>query len=118
MNNILEHLREILLIKGKLLNVTIGDLQTDKDSCIALFQLTGNRQGYFGGAKLDDQIIRLVIRDMNFSNGLKTIEKIKATLKNYKDDIILSTNVKTLDTYLGKDDKRRNVWEITYLIRY
>lgn len=116
--NLLESIRNALTIQGTLLNVTIGDLQTDKDSCVSLFQHNGNQQRYFGGAKLNSQIIRIVIRDAEYARGLQTIDKIKNVLNDYSDEFIKGTYLKNQDSYLGKDDKRRNVWDITYLITY
>lgn len=115
--NVYEQIQQVL-INGGVSNVTIGDLPTDLDVCVSLFSLQGTRQSYFGGSHLDIQPIRIVVRDNSYAQGLNTFETIKTLLTNYTNSTILSTHVKYLDAYLGKDDKRRNVWDMTCTITY
>lgn len=111
--NILETVRTILINAG-ITNVTIGDLPTDYDKCVSLFQIDGTREYFFGGSFIDWPIVRIVIRDKDASTGMQTIDKIKKILDRYKDETIKSSVIRSLDSYLGRDDKRRNVWDLSF----
>lgn len=116
--NILENIRDVLVFKCNLLNTTIGNLQTDKDECVSLFPVDGDRQNYFGGKHMDSQPIRIVVRDPSYQRGTATIEKIKEHLDRYHDDIIRAMFLTRLENYLGKDTTKRNVWEINFKVLY
>lgn len=111
--NILEEVRTILVNAG-IANVTIGDLPTDYDRCVSLFQIGGKREYFFGDTYIDWPIVRIVIRDKDAAVGMTTIETVKTTLSHYSGATIKSSVIHSLDSYLGRDDKRRNVWELTF----
>lgn len=113
----LEYIRQLLLSAG-LINTTIGDLQTDKDACVSLFSAGGKIQSYFGNKKIDMPNVKVVVRDISYSNGLSVISTIQTTLTNYHDSIILGMWLTDSSNYLGHDDKKRNVWELGFKVNY
>lgn len=95
----------------------IGELPTDVDNCICLTETGGSHGTYFAKDQLDKPYIKVTIRNINFEAGYKQAEQFKEVLTSYADASISIVLYGTIQ-YFGRDDKRRNIFQLTYKVMY
>lgn len=98
-------------------NIWIGELPTDIDNCIGLMETGGSHGTYFAKDQLDKPYVKVTVRNTSYEAGYKQIEQIKEVLTSYAD---ASTSIILYGTiqYFGRDDKRRNIFQLTYKVIY
>lgn len=94
----------------------IGELPTDNDNCVSIAEVGGPHGLYFAKTRLDTPYVKIVVRNSSYSRGYAVIKTIKDLLANYSDHqtfgMILTGDI----MYFGRDDKRRNLWQLTFKI--
>lgn len=112
---IAEQIKELL--PQHLQNITyIGDLPTDVDACVALMEIGGPHGTYFAGDQIDTPHLKVLIRNPSFTAGYTVAAQCKNILTSHSDLQNLSVILIGDIMYMGRDDKRRNVWQLTYKI--
>lgn len=115
MEMIAEQIKELL--PYELRKVTyIGELPTDADACVALVESGGPHGTYFAKDRMDTPYLKVVVRDPFYPNGYSRIKQIKDLLTSYADAQTLGIVLRGDITYFGRDDKRRNTWQLTFKI--
>lgn len=93
----------------------LGELPVDVDNCIALQEAGGPPDGYFGKANIFKPRLLLIVRNENFDDGARIVKECKKALTSFADariGIVLIGDT----MYFGRDDKRRNMWQLTFKI--
>lgn len=94
----------------------ISELPTDVDNCVAIIDFGGPHSHYFAKEQIDTPYVKIMCRNNDYVAGHNIIEACKSILTSYADAQTLGI-VMTQDIYyLGRDDKRRNVWQMVYKI--
>ena len=96
--------------------ITIGELPTDSDSCIALIESGGPHGTYFSGNHMDTPILKVVARDIDYQRGYALIKVCKDVLASHADARTLGIVLVGDIMYFGRDVKRRNLFQITFKI--
>lgn len=94
----------------------IGELPTDVDACIALTEAGGPHGTYFAKDQMDTPYLTVMVRNPLYPEGYSQIKQIKDLLTSYADAQTLGIVLRGDITYFGRDDKRRNMWQLTYKI--
>ena len=94
----------------------IGNLPTDVDVCIALVEFGGPHGTYFAKDQMDTPYLKVIVRNPSYPAGYDLIERIKKILTSYADAQTLGIVLRGDVNYFGRDDKRRNLWQLTYKI--
>lgn len=94
----------------------IGEFPTDVDSCIVLTEVGGPHGTYFSKDQLDEPYLKVAVRDAIYQRGYELINICKRALTSYADAKTLSIILQGDIMYFGRDDKRRNMWQITFKI--
>ena len=93
----------------------IGELPTDVDNCIAVGEVAGPFGTYFAHDQMNEPLIKVVVRDSVYPRGYELIQACKNTLASYADattSLVLKNDV----MYFGRDDARRNIWQLTFKV--
>ncbi len=94
----------------------IGELPTDKDNCVALVETGGPHGNYFAKDRFNTPYLKIVIRNKSYAKGYNIISTIKELLSTYTNHqefgMLLTGDI----MYFGRDDKRRNMFQITFKI--
>lgn len=96
--------------------ITIGEPPTDSDSCIALVESGGPHGTYFSGNRMDTPLLKVFVRDIDYLRGYTHIKFCKDILASHADAKTLSIILINDIMYFGRDDKRRNQWQLTFKI--
>ena len=96
--------------------VTIGELPTDIDSGIALVESGGPHGTYFAHDRMDTPVLKVVVRDNDYRRGYVMIKLCKDILASRADAQTLGIVLVNDIMYFGRDDKRRNMWQLTFKI--
>lgn len=94
----------------------IGELPTDIDNCVAIMEYGGPHGTYFAKDQLDTPYIRILVRNSSYPLGYNDVLQCKAAFTSHTDPQMLSVILTGDIQYLGRDDKRRNVWQLIYKI--
>lgn len=115
---IAERIKE--LMPPELQQITyIGELPTDVDNCIALMEFGGPHGTYFNKHdEMNEPYLRLYVRNMSYPNGYELIKACKKALDQYAVTGVIGIVLKGDVTYAGRDDKRRNLFWLTFKIFY
>lgn len=93
----------------------IGNLPNDVDNCVALIEDGGKPNIYFHNLYMGQPILKVVVRHISFEEGRQIVKAFKKTFKAYSnaefDMVLISEPI-----YFGRDDKHRNVWQLTFKI--
>ena len=96
--------------------IYIGEFPTDADDCIALLEAGGPHGTYFAKDRMDTPYLKIGVRSKSFTFGYDTTSLIKDTLASYADAQTLGIVLINDIMYFGRDEKRRNVWQLTFKI--
>lgn len=96
--------------------ITIGELPTDTDSGIALTESGGPHGTYFSGNRMDTPLLKIAVRDIDYKRGYAYTKLCKDILASYASAQELSIVLIGDILYLGRDSKRRNLWQLTFKI--
>ena len=91
----------------------IGNLPQDIDNCIAIIEDGGKPNIYFHKQYTGQPILKIVVRHLDFDFGQKLTKILKEAFKTYSDadfDMVIITE----PLYFGRDDKHRNLWQLTF----
>lgn len=94
----------------------IGEMPTDVDSCIVLTEVGGPHGTYFHKDQIDEPYLKVAVRDPIYQRGYELINICKRALSSYADAKTLSIILIGDIMYFGRDDRRRNMWQITFKI--
>jgi hypothetical protein len=94
----------------------IGEFPTDKDNCIAIVETGGPHDLYFSKGRMDTPYLKIAVRNKVYPDGYEIIKTIKDMFANYVDHqnfgMVLTGDI----LYFGRDDKRRNLFQLTFKI--
>ena len=96
--------------------ITIGELPTDSDSCIALIESGGPHGTYFSGNRMDTPLLKVAVRDIDYRRGYAYAKLCKDLLASHADAQTLGIVLINDIVYFGRDVKRRNMWQLTFKI--
>mgnify|MGYP003304114642 CR=1 FL=1 len=96
--------------------ITIGELPTDSDSCIAIVESGGPHGTYFSGNRMDTPLLKVVVRDIDYRRGYAYARLCKDVLASHADAQTLGIILVNDIMYFGRDVKRRNMWQLTFKI--
>lgn len=96
--------------------ITIGEPPTDSNSCIALVESGGPHGTYFSGDRMDTPLLKVVVRDIDYRRGYAYIKLCKDILASHADAQTLGIVLINDIMYFGRDNKRRNMWQLTFKI--
>ena len=96
--------------------ITIGELPTDPDCCIALVESGGGHATYFSGNQMDTPLLKVAIRNLDYAQGYAHAMACKNTLASHADAQALGVVLVGDIMYLGRDAKRRNHFQLTFKI--
>lgn len=99
-------------------NIYIGELPTDGDNCLALIEEGGSHDAYFGKQNLNEPYLRVMVRNLNYQDGYTQVNACKKLLTSYATSGLIGIVLKGDILYLGRDDKRRNLFQLTFKIFY
>ena len=106
-----------ILLPLKYQQVTyIGELPTDIDTCIALKEIGGGHGTYFAKDQMDTPYLQVYVRCPSYTEGYEMIKQCKNIITSYADAQLLSVVLAKDINYYGRDDKRRNLFSITFKI--
>lgn len=71
---------------------------------------------YFSGNRMDTPILKVAVRDIDYLRGYTHIKFCKDVLTGHADAQTLGIVLIGDIIYFGRDDKRRNQWQITFKI--
>lgn len=96
--------------------VFIGEFPTDVDVCIAITETGGPHGNYFNHDQLDTPYVKISVRHPKFAPGYNLIKACKDLLSSYAEadpfGLVLVGDI----MYFGRDDQRRNMWQITFKV--
>lgn len=94
----------------------IGELPTDVDDCVAIAEQGGPFGTYFAKDKFNTPYAKIVVRNPKYLEGHNDALKIKQVLTSYTNHqefgLVLVNDI----LYFGRDDKRRNMFQLTYKV--
>lgn len=94
----------------------IGELPTDVDNCIAINEYGGPHGTYFAKDQIDTPYITITVRNVSYPVGYENILVCKNVVSCYTDAQLLGVVLLKDITYLGRDEKRRNVFQIMFKV--
>lgn len=94
----------------------IGELPTDVDNCIAINEYGGPHGTYFAKDQIDTPYITITVRNVSYPVGYENILVCKNVVSCYTDAQLLGIVLLKDITYLGRDEKRRNVFQIMFKV--
>lgn len=94
----------------------IGELPTDVDQCVALTESGGLHGTYFAKDQLNTPYLKVSVRSPKYAEGYSIVAKIKNTLTSYSNHQEFGMVLVGDIMYFGRDDKRRNAFQLTYKI--
>ena len=104
------------LLPYNLQNLTyISELPLDVDNCIALVEYGGAHIYYFKN-QMDTPLLKIVVRHNNYEQGYNLIKSYKQILSGYSDGQSLGIVLVEDIMYIGRDNKRRNMFQLTFKI--
>lgn len=105
------------LLPDELKKITyIGEFPTDVNQCIAITEVGGPHGTYFNKDQLNEPYLKVQVRSPQYSIGYQLINGCKQILTSYADAQLLSIILIGDINYFGRDDRRRNHWELTFKI--
>ena len=105
------------LLPPQLQSITyIGDLPTNGSTCMALVEFGGPHGTYFAKDQLDTPYLKVVVRDELYPRGYSLIKLCKDVLTSYADAQTLGIVLVGDIMYFGRDEQRRNLFQLTYKI--
>lgn len=94
----------------------IGEFPTDADVCISLIESGGPHGTYFAKDEMNTPYLKVMVRDPSYPDGYATISAVKDLITSFADARLLGIVLRGDIDYLGRDDKRRNIWQLNYRI--
>lgn len=94
----------------------IGEFPTDVDKCIAIAEIGGPHGTYFNKDQLNEPYVKIAVRDPLYPRGYALVDLLKKILASYTDAKTLSIILIKDIMYFGRDDKRRNMWQMTFKV--
>lgn len=94
----------------------VGELPTDLDLCAAISEQGGPHGTYFNKDQLDEPYIKVTVRSSDYLEGYRITSMLKTCLTSYADARLLGIVLVGDIMYFGRDDARRNVWQLTYRV--
>lgn len=105
------------LLPAQLQQITyIGELPTDINLCAAISEQGGPHGTYFNKDQLDEPYIKITVRAQTYVEGYELVRMLKQILTSYADARLLSIILVGDIMYFGRDDSRRNIWQLTYRV--
>lgn len=96
----------------------VGEFPTDVDECVALTEVGGPFGTYFNQDKLNTPHLKVAVRAPKYDRAYQLIQLCKEMLTSYADAKTLGIVLIGDIMYLGRDDKRRNHFQLTFKIFY
>lgn len=98
--------------------VFVGDLPAQVDNCITVFHFDGLEPQEYIGIEyvLSYPIVRVVVRNLNYSKAIEDMLVIRDKFKRYNDEEILGMILTGDISYTGKDEKSRTTFMINFKI--
>lgn len=94
----------------------IGELPTDADVCISLIESGGPHGTYFAKDEMNTPYLKVMVRDPSYPDGYATVSAVKDLITSFADARLLGIVLRGDIDYLGRDDKRRNIFQLNYRI--
>lgn len=97
--------------------IYIGELPSDTDdTCIALTEFGGPHGTYFAKNRMDTPYLKIIVRDIDYPRGYAHAKLCKDVLASHADAQTLGIVLVGDIMYFGRDEKRRNMWQLTFKI--
>lgn len=94
----------------------IGEFPTDVDNCIVIAEASGPHGQYFAQDMMNTPYIKIGVRNNKYPDGHSLINQCKKVLTGYADASTLGVVLINDIMYFGRDDKRRNVFQLTFKV--
>ena len=94
----------------------VGEIPSGINKCIVITETGGPHGTYFSQGHLNEPYIKVSVQDLNYESGYSLIQKCKQIFTSYAQSQVLSIILKGDITYFGRDELRRNLWQLTYKI--
>lgn len=94
----------------------IGEFPTDADLCVALTESGGLHSTYFAKDQLNTPYLKISIRSKKYDEGYLITSQLKTLLTSYSNHQEFGMVLVGDIMYFGRDDKRRNAFQLTYKI--
>lgn len=94
----------------------IGEFPTDADVCISLIESGGPHGTYFAKDEMNTPYLKVMVRDPSYPDGYATVSAVKDLITSFADARLLGIVLRGDIDYLGRDDKRRNIFQLNYRI--
>ena len=94
----------------------IGEFPTNADVCISLIESGGPHGTYFAKDEMNTPYLKVMVRDPSYPDGYATVSAVKDLITSFADARLLGIVLRGDIDYLGRDDKRRNIFQLNYRI--